>query len=498
MKIKPFQTGVASAKQCAVPGGLVVLYVILRLWNLAAVSFWFDEIFSLQAARLGWGDLLAFIVKDKVHPPLFYLLLKAWMAIGGGSALWLRLLPVVLATAALVPFFKLCRELRLSTAETNLALFLMAVNAYLIDYAQELRMYSLTLLLTLYSMLFFARFLKVAADANASRRLLALSAINVALVYTHYYGWLVIGTEGLLVILVERKRIKSFALSVVCLLACFAPWTYAVAQAAMQAKGLGANLGWIERPGWAAVVWHFATLHGLFDFSHSTAVGALIFGVPVVWWSWRVLAGGNARGERSELKLWLLLFIFACLPVVVSFIASQALRESVWGARHLIITAAPYLLLVAISALRLRPRAVRSAAVALVILWATAAGTLAVSNSMNRRIAWASLAHEIATAEATLEPPVRVYTPGAFVAVPLRFYLAGEGDGRFEVIEAADASEWQGEHFWVVVHLTSWNLERSPEQMLRDRGYGVERELTYTAFSPGAASDKVRLLAVRR
>lgn len=329
MRNIPYTTDLTPAKQYAVPAALVVLYITLRLWNLTVASFWFDEIFSLQAVRLGWGDSLAFIVKDKVHPPLFYLLLKAWIAVGGESALWVRLLPVLLAVAALVPFFKLCRESHLSMAETNLALFLMAISAYLIEYAQELRMYSLTLLLALCSMLFFARFIKAEMTSKIRRQLLALTTINLLLIYTHYYGWLVVGTEGFLVLLLQRRRTVVFAASVACLMACFAPWAYAVAHAVMDAKGLGGNLGWIERPGWAAVVWHFATMNGLLNFRHSTAVGLIVLGMPVVWWSWHVLA--SDKRDLDELKLWTLLFVFACLPVATSFIASQVLRQSAWG-----------------------------------------------------------------------------------------------------------------------------------------------------------------------
>src|SRR5947207_1806607 len=138
---------------------LTVLYVAARLWRLTASCLWFDEIFSVHAARHTWGGLWRFAAADLIHPPLFYALLKIWAAAGGDSLLWLRLFPALTSIAALVPFFLLARELRLGAAATDVALLLMAADGYLIKYAQEVRMYSLLLMLTLLSLWLFARLL---------------------------------------------------------------------------------------------------------------------------------------------------------------------------------------------------------------------------------------------------------------------------------------------------------------------------------------------------
>ena len=134
------------------------LFVALRLWRLSASCLWFDEIFSVHAARHGWAELLRFAAADIIHPPLFYLLLKLWISLGGESLLWLRLLPALVSIAAIIPFVLLCRELGLKRSEWNLALLLLAVNGYLIKYAQELRMYSLLMFLSLCSLWLFVRF----------------------------------------------------------------------------------------------------------------------------------------------------------------------------------------------------------------------------------------------------------------------------------------------------------------------------------------------------
>ncbi len=170
-------------------GPAIALYIAARLWRLTTSCLWFDEIFSVHAARHEWGALLIFVRDDLIHPPLFYVLLKAWIALGGESLVWLRLFPALIAIATLAPFLLLCRELHLQRAEINLALLLMAVNGSLIKYAQEVRMYSLLLFLTTCSLWLFVRFYKRAGVSG--RHLATLFTVNLLLSYTHYYGWLV-------------------------------------------------------------------------------------------------------------------------------------------------------------------------------------------------------------------------------------------------------------------------------------------------------------------
>src|SRR4029079_18117402 len=116
-----------------------------------------DEVFTLWTAAQDCHGLLASVVGDVVHPPLFYVLLKIWIDVGGQAILWLKLLPAMLSIASVAPFFFLCRELKVTPAARNLALWLMAVNGLLIGHSQELRMYGMLFLVTLISLWLFVR-----------------------------------------------------------------------------------------------------------------------------------------------------------------------------------------------------------------------------------------------------------------------------------------------------------------------------------------------------
>jgi hypothetical protein len=438
----------ATRTQLALTALLVALYAAARLRGLTAACLWFDEIFSAHAARHAWGMLWSFAAADLIHPPLFYALLKLWAA-GGESLLWLRLFPALTSILALAPFFLLARELRLTRAETNAALLLAAANGYLIKYAQELRMYSLLLLLTLASLWLFARLLN--SGRAAPKVFLALGFVNLLLVYTHYYGWLVVACEAAFLLFRERRKLPPFLLTVAGLALLFAPWAAACARASGEGGGLSQNLGWIERPGGAELAQVFALFNEPFYFQQSSAqplyarggalLGLLLVGLPVAALllnSLRRAKGEDARhdeagrdgasregvedegardgravdgGEREEhaehegergRDAVIFLAFFSLLPVALAFAASRVLPFSVWGTRHLIVAAAPYHLLAGVALARLRPFWLKASVLVLVCCWLVAVGALTLARDEGEYIwcAWENLARSALRDEA--------------------------------------------------------------------------------------------------
>src|SRR5688572_19542899 len=183
-------------------GALVLIYVAVRLWRLTDSCLWFDEIFGVHAAEHSWSGMFWFVAQDLIHPPLFYVLLKFWIAIGGEGLAWLRLFPVFFSALSMVPFLYLCRELKLPTRATLVALALFAVNGPLIKYAQEVRMYSLLLCLSLFSIWLFARFF------NRGKNIWVLTLVNILLVHTHYFGWLLVLSEVIAILVLQRIKIR--------------------------------------------------------------------------------------------------------------------------------------------------------------------------------------------------------------------------------------------------------------------------------------------------
>jgi hypothetical protein len=489
---------------------LVCLYVAARLWRLTGSCLWFDELFSVHAARHTWGGLWRFVAADLIHPPLFYALLKVWAAAGGESLYWLRLFPVAASVGAVVPLLLLARELKLGTAATNVALLVAAANGYLIKYAQEVRMYGLLLLLTLTSLWLCARLLN--REGKASGLLLALFFVNLLLVYTHYYGWLVVACEAAFLALRERRKLGGFTLTVVGLGLAYAPWVLACVRAAGVGGGLAQNIGWIERPRPGDLVELFALFNQPFYFRQSSAdplfvrlgalLGLLLVGLPVAALLFERLRRRDEVGD-VVIKTTEFLLTFTVLPVALAFAASYVLPQSVWGTRHLIVAAGPYALLAGLALGRLRPAWWRASATVLLCCWLASVGALNLVRREPARVwcAWEGLAASAARDNAG---PGEVYAFEDLVAYHLWFAL--ESEGRFRVVSVkgapgvaedpayflprdfggvglANVEALQGERFWAAFRDAGWDESRQPLKLIEGRGYRPAR--VYEAAAQG-------------
>ena len=69
----------------AVPSIVAVASIAARAWLLLHRPLWFDEVFTVWAARLSPRNLVAVLEKDS-GPPLFYLLEKSFVL--GGERLF--------------------------------------------------------------------------------------------------------------------------------------------------------------------------------------------------------------------------------------------------------------------------------------------------------------------------------------------------------------------------------------------------------------------------
>jgi len=200
-------------------GGLVTAGVVARF--VAPPELWLDEAQSVAIARLPLPELFAALEQDG-SPPLYYLLLHAWIAVFGESAAAVRVLSAGISVLTLPLAWDLAR--RLAGRRVAVALVvLLATSPFLIRYASETRMYALLVLLTV---------LCVGAAVAVVRRpgpgpVLRLGVVVGALLLTHLWGFHVVAVVGLLALATLPVR-RSPALRLLAGLAVggllFTPW----------------------------------------------------------------------------------------------------------------------------------------------------------------------------------------------------------------------------------------------------------------------------------
>lgn len=491
---------------------IILLFIGLRLWRLSASCLWFDEIFSIHAARHGWAELLRFVAADVIHPPLFYLLLKIWISVGGESLLWLRLLPALLGIATIIPFILLCRELELRRFECNLALLLLAVNGYLIKYAQELRMYSLLMFLSLCLLWLFIKCFK--SEQAWRRHLVWLVFVNLLLVYSHYVGWIVVVIQTLALVIWQRRKARHFLAGVAVTMLAYAPWIVLVIRNQEAGKGLAQNIGWVSRPAFRDVMQFYALLNKPFWFVQSTAArpydlltaffAFLVIGVPLVLWSIRLWRSRKSNDPRIQSITLLFLFILA--PVAIVLVLSWLLPQSVWGTRHLIIVAAPYAILAAVAVAQLRRDWARITVSLILGSWFLLAGITWVLATPPLYIwcAWEPLAQQATLTQSQNTAEVRVYAFEDLVAYHLWFAFDSSRHKQFKVgvvkslegipedpayflprrfneIAVMNSSQIAGDEIWVAYRAARWDDTMPPLGTLGSMGYAVRNVFSIQA-----------------
>jgi uncharacterized membrane protein len=490
--------------QVTVIAVLTLTYAAARLWNLTASCLWFDEIFSVHAATHSWATILRFVAKDLIHPPLFYLLLKVWILAGGDGIFWLRLFPVLISVAAIVPFLYLTRELKLSDWSRSIAYLLFAVNGSLIRYSQEVRMYSLLLCISLVSIWLFVRYF------HKGKGLPVLIIVNVVLVYTHYFGWFVLLSEVAAIAIFQRIKIRAVLIMLGITLLSFLPWASAVWLATMDGSQLGQNIGWMQRPGIFATVQTGFNLVEPFYYPASNAepFTILIVSVPLILVIIAGLIIGTVSGRNMETEKWetkRLLAIFIVLPLVAAFAVSWIAPYSIWGTRHLIIVFLPLSLLIAAVIGKIEIAAIKITIISLIILISGCAFSLQIQRDAPNYIwcAWEPLA-----VEAAARSESKVYVFEDLVAYHFWFaahenrsmievskiknvdgvtedtaYFLPRGFDEIPTLELPDVSE---PRLWIAYRGQSIDPSVNPLRAFFDRGYRISDRKVLAATGESA------------
>ena len=119
---------------------IVVLGGLLRVFQIGDKGLWIDEAFSIWLGCQPVGEMLGWVIHIDQHPPLYYLLLHFWMALGDDAAT-VRAFSALCGTLTIPIIYLLGR--RLADEKVGLlAALILAVSPFHVRLAQETRMYT--------------------------------------------------------------------------------------------------------------------------------------------------------------------------------------------------------------------------------------------------------------------------------------------------------------------------------------------------------------------
>lgn len=166
--------------------GVLPTVLALRLWGIENQNLWLDELYSIDVARKPLGEIVRCAAAD-IHPPLFYIVLKAWMRLFGDGAAAVRSLSVAASVAALISAFRLIAP-RYGGGAALTTTLLMTVSAHQIFFAQEARMYALVTALVLGATRGYALW----REDGVERGLAIYFWCSLAALYCHYFAALAV------------------------------------------------------------------------------------------------------------------------------------------------------------------------------------------------------------------------------------------------------------------------------------------------------------------
>jgi uncharacterized membrane protein len=327
---------------------VVATGLLLRLHHLGSQSLWLDESHTVRAVREALPTSLT-AIGARVHPPLYTLLLKGWVELFGISEIALRSLSVVFGMLTILVVHRLGRLL-FGEGSGLLAAGLVALSVFHIEYSQEARAYTLLTFLGATSYYFFARW----PVDRRGRNLVGYCVATTLLMYTHSLGVLVPLAQNLHVLAAQAAPRLGPAWNAKVWLgvqgvvgALYLPWALATLwHASLAAEGF-----WTEYPTWSDLRY----LAGL----HAPKVAWLVFVVVLVVQLPRLLA---ARvGSVAMVAIWLGTSLAVPAAITAWFVP-------ILVPRYMIVGSVPLYILAAALVVGLRPRLLRAAVIAVLVL----------------------------------------------------------------------------------------------------------------------------------
>lgn len=223
--------------------------LILRSFGIEVNSLAGDEPFSVYFAQMDIPDILRHL-RPGNNPPLYELFLHYWINIFGISEVAVRIPSLIFVSITAAFIYKIGNEF--FTREVGVvAGLLFSFSNYATYFSHEARAYALFGMFTAISFYFFLRWLN---NQYSAKVLVLFTVVNALLLYTHYFGAMVIGLQvfyALLFSYKESKKLKAIVLSLGASFVLFGPYIPVVIEQFSVTKEKGT---WLTSPsGWSTV-----------------------------------------------------------------------------------------------------------------------------------------------------------------------------------------------------------------------------------------------------
>jgi len=232
-----------------IPFFFFILNILFRWVAIEFNSLAGDEPFSVYYAQMDITDIIRHL-KSGNNPPLYEFFLHYWIHWFGIGEVAVRIPSLIFTALTASYIYKLGNEF-FSKAVGITSAFIFTLSNYATLFSHEARVYALFGLLTVLSFYYFLRWLN---NQSSKRDWVTLSLIYALLMYSHYFGIMVVGLQlglGIIMKINDLKSLKKYGLIVLGSVVLFSPYFYIVFVRMFDSLESGT---WLTPPdGWASM-----------------------------------------------------------------------------------------------------------------------------------------------------------------------------------------------------------------------------------------------------
>ena len=318
---------------------LVLIAFSIRAVSLDAQSLWRDEVDALRFAQAPWAEMLGNFTRPGWNGPLYYLMLRGWIALTGQTEYTMRFFSLIFGVLGVPLIYTLGRRLFDRTVGLIAAL-LVTTSPYLTWYSQEVRMYTWVPALAMLAVYALHRALSLSKGNSWHWWMVQFVATTLAF-YSHILAAFLVPVQVLLYFAWwprARRHWKAALISLACLTLPYLPLAVWQAPLALQARETGFQAYTLGR-----MVEILLNAWSTGMRSWGWPWGAILMALGAVWGG---IAPSASRRDRLALLAWLV------TPLLSIWLIS--LRQPLFTDRYLIWSAPAFYLLIALGIASLR------------------------------------------------------------------------------------------------------------------------------------------------
>lgn len=321
---------------------LMLLAFFLRAYRLNFQSYWIDEAWTVHLAHLSLADLLDLLRTVEPHPPLYFPSIIYWVRLVSDNEFALRFYSLVFGVLAIPFTYRLGKELgraRLGLA----AALLMTLAPFQIWYSQEARMY--TLLATSATMSMWG-FVSLCRRGGRGWWLVYIFG-TWWLMLSHYHGLVVIGLQGLFLLLAWRRhwqRYPAWGSALLVVLLLYLPWLL------FSWNMLSHRTSWTVQPTLWASIGRSAVAYSIGEIIPQPGPVLMTLLFVALYLLGLAYAARHSWGPWRGRDMLALLLAYTVSPILVTWLYGEW-RTPVYLERYLIPVQTGYLLVVALGLL---------------------------------------------------------------------------------------------------------------------------------------------------